>query len=347
MGLLKEKYGDKKLFITSSDDTGCGGFRTFFPYKFLQPSFNWINHSYGFPNGHPYLQEADIIWVQRASHETFPDLFQGLRSQGKKIIYDLDDTLWDIPASNLSHRFYGKKELRKVEAVMKSCDCLTTSTVPLQKFLQSKVDVPVFLMPNHVWHQEHPIKIPNEKLKIGWAGSYTHAGDFDHYLVDVLRNLPKDKVDFYTFGYNPQFFKSFSNFTNWVKFEEYHDTFMKMNWDIGIIVAENNMFNRCKSNIKYFEYSQARCASIACSTFPYVHTIEHGVDGFLIENKKRDWKEYIYHLIEDEKFRLEMADKAYEKVKHNYTWEYQRETIEQHYVDILDFMYEGKLNDTY
>ena len=342
MGLLKEKYGRKKIFITSSDNTGCGGFRTYFPYKFLQPNFDWIEHSYGFPQNHPNIMEADIIWVQRATHESFPEMFAQLQKLGKKIIYDLDDTLWDIPATNLSHRYYPRKELRKVEAVMRSCDCLTTSTVPLQEFLQKKVDTPVFILPNHVWHQEFGEKPKNEKIKIGWAGSYTHNGDFDHYLVDVLRNLPTDKVEFHTFGFNPQYLKPFSKFTEWIEFEKYHDAFMEMNWDIGIIVANNNMFNKCKSNIKYFEYSQMKCVSIASSTYPYVNTIEHGVDGFLIDNIKTDWKTHIYRMIEDEPYRLEIANKAYDKVASKYTWESQRDVIEQRYLDIFDYLFEGK-----
>lgn len=342
MGILKDKYGKLKLLVTSSDSTGCGGYRTYFPYQFLKPNFDWIEHSFGFPGSNPIIMESDVTFVQRANHDFFRTWIPQVQSMGKKVVYDLDDTLWDIPASNLAHRHYPRKELDKVDAVIKLCDCMTTSTVPLKEFLENRFGKKVFLLPNHVWHNEMPVKQKNEKIKIGWAGSYTHAGDFDNYLVKALKSLPQDKVEFTCVGYMPQFFKSFAKHAEWIDFKEYHSKFIEMNWDIGVIVATNNQFNRCKSNIKYLEYSQARCASIADNVYPYINTIDDGIDGFLVKNPKKDWKEYLHRLVEDEQFRLDMANNAYEKVKNKFTFEYDSDTLEQTYTDIFDYLYEGK-----
>lgn len=342
MGILKEKYGKKKVMLTSSDSTGCGGYRTWYPYEFIKDNFEWIQHSFGFPVKNPIINEPDVMFIQRATHEFFPKWIEFMRSQGKKVVYDIDDDLWHIPSSNLAGRHYPPKELRKVDAVIKACDAITCSTIPLKHWLEKHTGKPTFVIPNHVWHKELEVKPKNEKIKIGWAGSYTHNGDFDYHLVKFLRELPKDKVEFSCVGFMPQFMNDFAKLVPWIDFKEYHNEFVKLNWDIGIIVAEENNFNTCKSNIKYLEYSQAKCVSVAHNVYPYATTIEHGVDGFLVSNTKTDWKQYINQLIENDTMRLDMANKAFDKVKHNYTYDYDAEALEAQYVALFDYLFEGK-----
>lgn len=342
MGKLKDKFGNKKVILASSDSTGCGGYRTYYPYLFLKDNFEWIEHFFGFPSGNPIIHEADVVFIQRATHEFFPPWIKWMQSVGKRVVYDIDDNLWAIPSANLAHRHYPPRELKKVDAVINACDCITTSTLPLKKFLEERFQKQVFYIPNHIWHRDLEVKPKNEKVQIGWAGSYTHNGDFDHHLVNVLRNLPKDKVDIFCVGFHPQYLKPFSTLVPWIDFKEYHEKFCALNWDIGVIVAEENLFNRCKSNIKYLEYSQARCVSVAHGVYPYSTTIDDGVDGFLVNNTKYDWKSHIYRLIEDEPFRLKMADKAYEKIKAQFTYEFDDIPHEYRYLELFEYLYRNE-----
>jgi glycosyltransferase involved in cell wall biosynthesis len=337
---LKTKYGHKKIMLTSSDNTGCGYHRIYSPYMFLKDSFEWCEYNSGFPANDKRIFEADVIVIQRALHEYFLDWIPHMQANGKKIIYDLDDTLWDIPASNLAHNHYPPKELKRVEKVMKLVDCITTSTVPLGDFLRKKFNKPTFIVPNKLWMNELSFdgKIENERLKIGWAGSYTHKGDFGHYLADVLRNLPHDKVDLYMMGYTPTFAKSFATSIPWAETKDFHKTFAQQNWDIGIMVAKDNMFNRCKSNLKFLEYGSTKCAPVGHAVYPYSTTITHGVDGLLVENEKKDWGEYLYKLIEDDTLRKTIANNAYENVKTNWTYEGDSKNIEAKYMEIFDFL---------
>ena len=338
---LKEKYGYKKLMITSSDSTGCGLMRAEYPHRFLKDSFEWCEYSSGFPSNDPRIHETDIIWLQRPLHDFFLTYIPEMQRQGKFVIIDLDDTLWDIPASNMAHVHYPKKILDKVDAVFKLADCLTTSTIPLQDFLEKRFNKKTFLLPNHLIQDEIFIKgdkPKNDIIKIGWAGSFTHAGDFDHHLVNVLRGLPKDKVEFYSMGYTPGFFKGFAKSMPWVETTKFHQTFRDQNWDIGIMVAQDNMFNKCKSNLKFLEYGATKTAVVGHSVYPYLQTVNHGVNGFLVKNEKTDWKEYIYTLIENEPLRLQMAETAYADVKRNFTYEENHEELEQRYLDIFDYL---------
>jgi len=339
---LKEKYGHKKILLTSSDNTGCGYHRIHSPYLFLKDSFEWCEYSSGFPAKDPRILEADIIIIQRALHEFFLEWIPKMQSMGKKIIYDLDDTLWDIPASNLASRHYPPKQLRRVEAVINCVDVITSSTIPLAEFLKKKFNKPTFVVSNKIWMDEMGMsreKEHNEKIKIGWAGSYTHAGDFNNnYLSRMLRELPYDKVDLYMMGWTPTWAKSFAKSIPWVKTEDFHKTFVSQNWDIGLIIAQDNMFNRCKSNLKFLEYGSIKCAPIADSVYPYTTTMSHGVDGLLINNPKTDWVENVYTLIENESLRRTIADNAYNNVKNNWTYEGDYLNIESKYLEIFEFL---------
>ena len=340
---LKANYGEKRILMTSSDKTGCSLLRVVYPYNFLKDSFTTIELSEGFPINHPITHESDVVWLQRPNHEYFTTYIPEMQRQGKAVIIDMDDMLWDIPATNLAHRHYPPKELRKVDAVLKLCDCFTTSTKPLADFLENKFQKKAFILPNHVWASElsenSGEKVKNEKIKIGWAGSYTHRGDFDHHLIDVLRGLPYDKVDFYAMGDFPSFFKPYAKEIPWCETKDFHKTFASQNWDIGIMVAKDHLFNTVKSNLKYIEYGSIKCAPIGHAVYPYVNCIEDGVDGLLVYNTKVDWKKHIYRLIEDEEYRLSIANNAYNKVNKEYTFEGDSQRLEDKYLEVFDYAF--------
>jgi len=338
---LAAKYGHKKIMITSSDSTGCGLMRAEYPYRFLKDSFEWCEYSSGFPSSDPRIYEADIVWLQRPLHEFFLTYIPEMQKQGKHVIIDLDDTLWHIPASNLAHVHYPTKILKKVDAVFNLASCLTTSTVPLRELLVERFKKETFILPNHLIQDEIFIqgnKPKNDKIKIGWAGSYTHAGDFNHHIANALRSLPKDKVEIYCMGYMPNGFGSFATALPWIETTQFHRTFREQNWDIGIMVADNNMFNTCKSNLKFLEYGATKTAVVGHSVYPYANTVNHGVNGFLVQKDKTDWKEYLNTLVENESLRLQMAENAYFDVKRNFTYEENYENLEQRYLDIFEYL---------
>jgi len=330
---------DLKILMTSSDSTGCGLLRTQLPALELKKTYPWTEYRLGFPPRDPVLQEADIIFLQRATNEFFFDWIPKAQAEGKKIVFDIDDSLWDIPAANLAHRYYPTKELKKLEKVMKMCDLITVSTEPLRDRIISilgRTDVHVIknLLPYESYE-----KPKNEKPRIIWAGSYTHNGDFDKHLVKALREVVKEyDVEFYTFGFTPQFFKDFAISVPWVDTQEYMSKLKELNGDIGIIVAEDNQFNRSKSNLKFLEYGLTKIAPIAHNTYPYATTMTHGQDSFLVQNPKTDWKSYLVELIKNEELRVKIQHNAHQTVKDNFTFDSQGEWFLKQYQEIFKIL---------
>ena len=161
---------DLKIYMAASDETGCGLMRIQHPANELKKTFPWTEYRLGFPPSDPMLNEADVYIIQRATNEFFFDWIPKVQSEGKKVIFDIDDALWSIPASNLAHRYYPTKELKKLDKVMSLCDYLTASTIPLKETLENKFQKEVKVLPNLLPSFDFE-KPKNDKLRIGWAGS--------------------------------------------------------------------------------------------------------------------------------------------------------------------------------
>jgi hypothetical protein len=305
--------------------------------------FDKVSYNPGFPPQHPDLYNHDVYFLQRITHETFFDWIPQMQAQGKKIIVDMDDNLWEIPSSNLAHNHYPKRELVKVEKILSLVDGITVSTQPLKDYL-SKWNPNIWLCPNHI-EDVYTLKERdlNKLPRLGWAGSYTHNGDFCDKLVKHLRELTMGKKieSFTTFGFNPQYLKPFCQTEGWAAATEYMDKLNELDFEIGVIVAQNNMFNTCKSNLKFLEYSAISCASVAHSVYPYTDTMIHGENGLLIQNEKTDWRDHINFLINNPEKRIEMVTKAHDFVKYNYTYAHAGDLVLNRYKSLFDFLYKG------
>ena len=78
----------------------------------------------------------------------------------------------------------------------------------------------------------------------------------------------------------------------------------------------NNEFNKCKSNLKYLEYSICGFPGVY-SNIVYKDTVKHGTNGFIASNKS-DWIYYISQLVENKYWRDKLSKNAYTDVVNNY-----------------------------
>lgn len=348
------KYKDLNLYFTSSDSTGCSGYRVRNPSTFLKDYFPNIQFHEGFPiadkEGHDW---ADVIFMQRVNHEHFLKLIPYWKSLGKKIVLDMDDNLWEIPHGNLAKKHYNDEILNRIIDIIKMCDALVCSTEPLAHYY-SQWNQNIFISPNMIF-DVFPFKeqTPKDKVRIGWAGSYTHAFEFPDELDRHLKMMFKyNKIESVVSGFDGKLPKQhhkqvaelfkFSEKHPWAKYDEWLNYLNNLNLDIGYAVVEKNIFNECKSNVKFLEYSACSIPMIAASCYAYEDTIEHGKTGFLVRNNKTDWKEYINLLSENINLRNEIAYNAWSYIKDNYTYKYSGDRTLTIYNDLFDFLYEGK-----
>lgn len=99
-----------------------------------------------------------------------------------------------------------------------------------------------------------------------------------------------------------------------IPFDDSYASFLKtlgkIHFDIGLAPLADNPFNRCKSNIKWLEYSAHARAGIFSDLEPYRESVEHGKTGMLVGDDPKEWFEALEYLISNPNQRKAMGRAA-------------------------------------
>ena len=131
-------------------------------------------------------------------------------------------------------------------------------------------------------------------------GSPTHGQDLE-LVEDVLFRL-QDRfgaaVEFIFWGCAGS---RLSELGRVIPFDDSYASFLKIlgevHFDIGLAPLVDNAFNRCKSNIKWLEYSAHARAGVFSNLDPYRDSVEHGKTGMLVGNSTQEWLGALEYLI--------------------------------------------------
>lgn len=309
-----------KLYFASTDNTGCGHYRSFLPAKHLVPFFPGTMCGHGFKVGADEIADADVIILQRHVSGFFVDWIPHARALGKIILYDIDDSFWHIPTHNPAAKAFTKPVVKQIERIISLCNGVITSTQPLAKHL-ARFNSNVLVIPNLIETPTVERKQYSERLKIGWGGSITHAQDFSSKVVTALRHCQKKyDAQLIFLGMLPAQFATDKDVIHipGCAANIYMNQLYLADIEIAVAPLEENYFNECKSNLKFLEYGICGSAVVASDAYPYKNTITHGWDGYVV--KKNQWLEYLIALCEDAKLRQSIQGNAYQSVLTNYTW---------------------------
>jgi len=217
-------------------------------------------------------------------------------------------------------------------ALLGVVDGMTTSTDYLKKVYQ-KENRRRYVCPNSLdmkWRDKYLdstpiIKKKKDEIRIGWAGSAAHYENLKQIqrpLLEILRKYPN-----VTFHYTGLFgglfnYGEFSNRIKTVKFadlKKWPEKLARMGLDIALAPLADNHFNRAKSNLRVLEYWACKYPTIASAVLPY-RFIKNKKDGLLVMEEK-DWFDAMEKLILDEKYRKELGESGYERVKEDFNVE--------------------------
>lgn len=315
----------KKILFCSADADGCGFYRSYLPSKYLKKEFD-TEVSVGFSPSliYKYL-ENDIIIFQRHYHPDIIKFIDIAHKNGKKVLFDIDDLLWNIPVTNIAYRHWTKVMLENMNLLISKCDAVITSTEPLALYIKQRYNKNVYVFPNYI-EDNFIEKKKNDKIRLLYSGSITHSGDFESGVVHAIKHvLSKYDVEFYFVGYIPDEFNDFKysdkvRFVKGVDIKEYIPTLQAINPDIAIAPLAENYFNICKSGLKYYENTISGAASICTDIYPYSKAINNGFDGFTIKNKGKLWIDIFERLIESPVLLNDIYTNAVNTVKEKNTW---------------------------
>ncbi len=297
--MFKNVKSPGNLFIQSylGDMAGVGTIRVIIPYLLLNnykhkdisftTSFNQF-----FISDPAHYKNTTFVQFQRSATEQHLKIIKffkkyiqnSVKNKYTPIIYEIDDLLIDIPKWNIAHDYY-KKNLKYIEEMLSIVDGISVSTQPLKE-VYSKYNPKVSVIPNRlpkfIWGYPNEIKETN-KVRIYWGGSSNHfsqphlikkgitGGDFNKDILNFIIKTRKVYQWVFTGSLPLELneYKDDIEFHNWTSTLEYPLHLKSLNIDIGIAPLEDNLFNKCKSNIKMLEYCGAGFPGIYSNVFPY------------------------------------------------------------------------------
>jgi glycosyltransferase involved in cell wall biosynthesis len=194
-----------------------------------------------------------------------------------------------------------KVKFHAYKCILEEADLITTTTIYLKDaLLEISGEREIAVLPNAVDFQRwKPLDIRDkykDKFRFGWMVSGSHGEDWLSIKNTLVEFLDKHKdAKFVCMG------DTYLNLTSvlppnqveWYPFSdlwEGHYEFMAamLGLDVAIAPLANTEFNRCKSPLKFAEYTALGWPVIAQKMEPYSSHIIHGETG-LIADTKEDW----------------------------------------------------------
>ena len=298
------------------------------------------------------IDMVDVVVIQRPASQGIMRIADYCYNEGKKIVVDIDDLLTAVPDWNPATVAYPQANLSIYKKMLERADLVTTTTPKLAQKVQ-KMAGRVEVLPNCVdldlYEQCKGSKIarcvPEEDVRILWAGSGTHQKDTEIIEDVMLKLIEKYDIRFVVFGQFPNSFKGgkfkeymHTNIEYWgmIPFNFFYSTLDRINADIGIAPLLDIKFNNYKSELKVLEYGMAGLSVVASNIYPYNIVIDNGKNGYLVDNKFANWYDKLAELIENEQLRREISKKLLDKVKECYNISTQIHKWENAYLSLVD-----------
>jgi GT2 family glycosyltransferase/glycosyltransferase involved in cell wall biosynthesis len=325
-------HQDKQLnaitFFTNYGNDPCAYLRVRGPMKHLGVEIiDGVSVNSVYPER---VLQGDVVLIQRdfpRSLLSYEQVIQVARQNNKPVIFDIDDLLLLMPKDHPDRQsqHYIESLLPMMQALYEA-DLVTTTTAILQSWL-SEYNPHVRLLPNYfddtLWQLRKPtIKEQKERPTIiGYMGSESHKPDIE-FIAPVLLNLLEtysDGLAFYFWGAKPPV--SMANYpqVKWIpavsyQYENFAAYFQTQFADIFIAPLVDNLFNRAKSPLKFFEYSALGVPGVYSKLETFEQAIIHNHDGLLAASLD-EWQSNLVRLIEDPALRLQIADNAQETIQ--------------------------------
>lgn len=266
------------------------------------------------------FSECQVVVVQRQVSPENLQALQTIRNYGMKIIYDLDDNMWNLPSANP-----GKKAIEAMQEgfaiCAAACDLITVSTRGLRTAAATALHhlkQEIVVVPNAMdFNLFRPASVDRNdgRIVIGWQGSNTHGEDIRDcwaVLPSILEEFENVYMEF--IGMPPP--AQIRNhprclMRRWYQVGEYPSRLSSWGWDIALAPLVDNRFNRSKSCIKMMEAGAVGAACLASEVQPYIEFAALGgrdVEWALCTTPKQ-WKDKLRTLVMEPELRRDLAGK--------------------------------------
>jgi glycosyltransferase involved in cell wall biosynthesis len=298
---------------------------------------------------------ADLLVVCRSRYSAQLDcLIKKFRSSGKKVLFDIDDLVFDLDYADVLIDSLGldprspqvldewSAYIGRMGKSLRLCDGAITTN----KFLAERIcefsNRPAVVIPNFLnpTQQQYSAEIfaakksgdfiSDGRRSIGYfSGSPSHKLDFRIVVPSLIELLDADKsLDLIIVGYiEPD--ESLTRFSSRIRYYPFQDYVnlqrLIASVDVNLVPLQDNIFTNCKSELKYFEAGVVGVPTVASPVFTYRSSICHGNNGYLARSYQ--WVDAIQQALDDASSGHEVSEKARIHCLKSYAWEAQLDKI--------------------
>lgn len=305
------KTGTTRIaYLAPKPEYGTFRYRCFNPVDALNRHSTSLSASYFFYSDLVTLDNladsADVLVVSRCPHDAPLDrLYRRFRNQGKRVLFDIDDLVFDsrfatLVASNLGYRLE-EEELNQWTAfisniglALQSSDGVITTNAYLAERISEITSLPVSVAPNTFNDAQQRAsetalslqKSSVKGLRLGYfSGSQSHSLDFAVVANQLAQFLEKSGESTLTIVGHLNVPAELLQFEGRVTRKPFMD-FLEMQSllrtiDLNIVPLQDSPFTWSKSELKYFEAALVETPTLASSTPVFSNSIQHDVNGYL------------------------------------------------------------------
>ena len=278
----------------NADSAGCGHYRVLKPFDALKNA-GLIDGKIS--NGYlnlPLLARyaPDVLLLQRPVTERFHQWAEHVSRFTRSFkVFELDDYLPNLPLKSNARAHMPRDIIKTMRKSLGFVDRFVVSTPAMaEAFAGFHADIRVVenRLPLQWWGEVQGLKRQGGKPRVGWGGGSSHTGDLE-LIVDIVKALA-DEVEWVFLGMCPPKLRPYVHeFHSGVPIDLYPAKLASLNLDLALAPLEENLFNRCKSNLRLLEYG-------ACG-FPVICTDIEPYQGDLpvtrVRNRYKEWMEAI------------------------------------------------------
>ena len=327
----KEKYMKDILFINGCTIDYCERYRVHHKIEELEAFGMTCDEIQMLQFDKEMVKYYRAFVIYRADLSDFvKKTIDEIHEENKVVFYDIDDLIFNLKYTNeLKSLDFLSKEKRKEydDGVVKYgmavryVDYVITTTSALANELK-KVNKNVYINKNIASFEMHNISNKaikevtkeEDKIVIGYAsGSLTHNTDFELIkpsLINILRKYKNVYLKLIGVIDVPKEFEEFKNRIITSPFVDYKKLpYVLRSLDINLAPLEDNLFNSCKSSIKWMEAGLVKVPTVASNVGDFKDSIKDNYDGILC--KDNEWEDKLSKLIENKELREKIGENAY------------------------------------
>lgn len=266
------------------------------------------------PYGIKALPCPAVAVISRYLPHRWRNLIESYASRGVRLVYFMDDDLFDIQALRGLPWRYRWKILRlaisQKNRLIGLCDEFWVSTTHLASKYAD-------LNPQLIQPAPMPALIEPAPplIHVCYHGTASHKAERG-WLVDVVRNVQSrmSTTHFELFGDADvrRYYRDIPRVSimHEMKWPQYRSWSSVMQRDIALAPLLPSPFNTGRGPTKFFDYTRLGAAGIYTDMSPYRGFIRDGVDGVLVGNDPEQWAEAIIRLATDSAMRQSIATLA-------------------------------------